>query len=68
MSVPLTDDQAHVLLDAVNELVDAIDRDEVKPWEGYDYDEDNPDPKTTEQGYLGLLAELKAYGSAVLGG
>lgn len=47
---PHPDDDLHVILDALGELLDQIDRGEVTPWDDYDTDDD--DIKTNRYGYL----------------
>ena len=63
----LSDDELHVLMDAVGELIDAIDRNETGPWTDYDCgacgDENEVcthDPKRTMAGYMQLLTDLDA--------
>jgi hypothetical protein len=58
----LTTDEVHVLLDALAALRSDISS-HVQgwhaPWEGYIYDDDS-DPKITEEGYMGLVAQVSA--------
>lgn len=62
----LNEDHAHILLDAVNALRAEIDITGRQPWDDYDNDPGTDDPKLTREGYLKLLDEVQAFGSAVL--
>ena len=58
----LTDDQLHVALDGLGELLDAIDRDEATPWASYLVDDEDrgSDPKASRDSYLNLIEQAKA--------
>jgi hypothetical protein len=61
------DDELHVILDALGELLDQIDRDETNPWADYDGDPAD-DPKMSRDGYLAVLAAAQANIEARLAG
>lgn len=51
------DDDLHVILDALQELLDQIDRGEVTPWDNYDTNAN--DAKATRLGYLAVLDRVQ---------
>lgn len=52
----LTADELHVLLDAAGMMCNLIGVGEAHPWDEYDGEDD--DPKTTEDGYVDVLGSL----------
>ena len=58
------DDIFHVILDALGDLSENIDRGVLTPWD--DYDPSDSDPKSTREGYLSILSDAITFAMGVL--